>query len=210
MEDYQRVIERFCDDIKVTKKAATGGPSLNPALSIAPDTPQPRNVRQKPNQEISDRNQGRPQQQQPGRVSFQGNQPQGRHGGGGGGGGGRGGAWAPNAWGNPWGAPAPRVPRLSMDDRKKKGSLVLRPGSSLRDYLAPSCTKYCAPFQILGKSCEPNNNCTCRHLVFGRWSDEEKGDQIAYVERNKAQLMFAPGTRLPDNQQHLIQNGERK
>ena len=36
LETYRWVVERFSDDIKEIKKASTGGPRLNPALSITP------------------------------------------------------------------------------------------------------------------------------------------------------------------------------
>jgi hypothetical protein len=45
--------------------------------------------------------------------------------------------------------------------------------------------------------------------AFAAWTKEEKEAQCKHVERNKNQMMFAPGTRLEDKFQHLIKNGER-
>jgi hypothetical protein len=201
LEAYRRVVERFSDDMKEIKKASTGGPKLNPALSIAPIRAPPRKV-QKTSQEW-DRNQGRQQHQQQPKVSFQGNDSQGRRSGGGGRN-----SFNTGAWGNPWpSAPAPRQ-RLSSEEKKKKGCLLIRPGSALVDYLAERCEKYCAPFQVKGLSCD-DEGCTRRHTPFSAWSREEKEAQCKHVEVNKNQMKFAPGTRLEDKFQHLIKNGER-
>ena len=63
LEAYRRVVERFTDDMKETKKASTGGSKLNQALSITPIRAPPCKV-QKTSQDGWDRNQGRPQHQQ--------------------------------------------------------------------------------------------------------------------------------------------------
>ena len=196
------MVERFTDDIKEIKKVSTGGPKLNPALSIAPIRAPPCKV-QKTSQDGWDRNQGHPQHQQQPKVSFQGNDFQGRRTGGGGRN-----SFNTGAWGNPWpSAPVPRQ-RLSLEEKKKKGCLLIRPGSALVNYLAERCKKYCAPFQVKGLSCD-NEGCTHRHAPFVVWTKDEKEAQCEHVEKNKNQMMFAPGTRLKDNFQYLINNGER-
>ena len=104
-------------------------------------------------------------------------------------------------------APAP-YQRLSLEEKKKKGCLVARPGSALVNFLAERCKKYCAPFQVKGLSCE-DQGCTHRHMPFIAWTKEEKEAQCEHVERKKDQTMFAPGTCVADKFQHLIKNGER-
>ena len=113
------------------------------------------------------------------------------------------------AWGNPWPSAPVSCQPLSPEEKKKKGCLLIRPGSALVDYLAERCEKYCAPFQVKGLSCD-DGGCTHRHAPFLVWSKEEKEAKCKHVERNTNQMMFAPGTRLEDKFQHLIKNGERK
>jgi hypothetical protein len=55
--------------------------------------------------------------------------------------------------------------RLSSEEKKKKGCLVVRPGSALIYFLAERCAKYCASFKVKGLSCE-DQGYTHRHVPF--------------------------------------------
>ena len=129
---------------KEIKKASTGGPKLNTALSITLIRAPPLKV-QKTSQDGWDRNQGRPQPQQLSKVSFKETYSQGQHHGGGG-------RNSSNvgAWGNPW--PSAPVPYkcLSPEEKKKNGCLLVRPFSVLVIYLVEHCDKCCAPFKAKG------------------------------------------------------------
>ena len=85
-------------------------------------------------------------------------------------------------WGNPWASSHVPCQRLSSEEKKKKGCLVLRPGSALVDFLAERCEKYCAPFQIKSLLCE-DEGCTRRHMLFVVWTKEEKEAQCEHDER---------------------------
>ena len=78
----------------------------------------------------------------------------------------------------------------------------------LVDFLAECCEKYCAPFQVKGLSCD-DEGCTHSHVPFIVWTQETNETQCEHVERNKNQMMFVPGTHVPERFQHLIKNGER-
>jgi hypothetical protein len=78
---YQQVVERFSNDVKRIKKASIGGPKLNLALSIAPSKSLLCKV-QRTSQDSGDCNYGYPQAQYQARVVFQGNNFQGKQGGG--------------------------------------------------------------------------------------------------------------------------------
>ena len=142
---------------KRNKKTSTWGPRLNPTLSISSTRAPPCKV-QRTSQESGDHNQGHPQTKHQSRVSFQGNDLQGRRSGGGGRI-----LYNLGPWGNPWLlAPAPHQP-FSSEEKKKKGCLVVCPGSTLVDFLAECCEKYCAPFQGKGLRCD-DEGCTRRHV----------------------------------------------
>ena len=121
---------------------------VNPALSITPSRGPPYKV-QRTNNVSGVCNHGHPQPKQHLRISFQGNNSQGRQSGGEGGRS----SWGHGAWGNP----RTSVPTCS----------------SLIDFLAQGCEKYCAPFQVRGLSFE-DDDCKLRHLHFcvvGKWGE---------------------------------------
>ena len=104
-----------------------------------------------------------------------------------------------------WSAHQMATPRLSMEDKKKKGDVIMCPGSEIIHFLHSSLvSKRCGPFTVIGLCYD---GCKLQHLNLSRWNPEDKVAQIEHVERNKNNLLFCHGTHLPADKQHLLENG---
>ena len=104
-----------------------------------------------------------------------------------------------------WSAHQMATPRLSMEDKKKKGDVIMCPGSEIIHFLHSSLvSNWCGPFAVIGHCC---NGCKLQHLNVSRRNPEGKVAQIEHVERSKNNMLFCHGTRLPANKHHLLENG---
>ena len=115
-------------------------------------------------------------------------------------------------WGNAWGNGASDSAwSNSVEERRKKsmksGDLVVKPGFTGFP-LATGLSGYCPDYNTVGRACDGYNR---KHVAVSKLSQDLQDQQIAYVERNKADVLFTPmavqrGLKLPSNKKFLVAN----
>ena len=103
---------------------------------------------------------------------------------------------------------------MTLEEKKKKGDFICKPGKEHLVFHPNVRRVHCAPYAIKGQYCENPEECkraNTTHVPFYKWKEEHKRDQVAWVEGKQDCVRFNKECvrphNLPEEKRHLLGNG---